>query len=444
MRLNIILVRYLFIFLLFAVLLLFLFLPVYNYITDFFLKNELTGISNRMEQGILTLNSLLTALEQNILTTRNDSRFSIFMSWIYDPPGGSQLHNTNPNILHELRTSFNSTLLPYSLPADAGLIFPDGTAVTRHSVSYYPSLIPFYGFYLRCGDLTLEEWRKLLAGGRTFIPPMTYTSLHYATYEAVTYAAHWAYIGYPEKAMFFATLPVHGIVALLTDTDVAEAAYIRMYDANGGILFSWGGEINKSFHTVSGHSSMHSLRYEINIPDSFIAGKLQTVRNQIFLFACITAVFVIILSFFFAWRSSLPESNFLDIVRPGRIAQTRLNVFSGFRRLFQDLADSISTRESELEISLRTMEAQAVLIRTQTIDRIRKALLSGDDAMAHIILRECVITLSSHEDSLITGLFVRMLSTMIKDLNEELSGIVSLEKVPEYIPGTQMKIFEQY
>jgi AraC-like DNA-binding protein len=164
---------------------------------------------------------------------------------------------------------------------------------------------------------------------------------------------------------------------------------------------------------------------------------LQPVRNRIILFTVITAVFVIFLSFLFAWRSSLTERIFLERVRPAGTANTGINIFYNFKRIFLDLADRISTEESRLDISLRTIETQTALIRTQTIDRIRKALISGDEAMSLTILRDCVSALPKTEDPLIAGLLARMLSAMIRDINPR-------EETPEYVPGSQEEIFGRY
>ena len=443
MRLNIILARYLFIFLLFAVFILLIFVPVYGYIADFTLRNELVHISNRMEQGISVLNSVLAALDLGIISDSRDSRFSVFRSWFFDPPDQFQLNNINPNTLLELQDSLRLKILPYSLPADTGILFPNGMAVTRNNISYYARPVSFYDSFLQCGDLTLEEWRGLLASGSSLLPAMPYTSVYFADYEAVTYTANWAYIGYPEKAIFFAALPVDGIVALLAETDVAQAAYIRMYNADRMLLFLWGSESGGLFHTVSGQSPNNSIRVEIGIPDSFIAGKLRPVKNLMLLFIGIAAVFVLILSFLFAWRSSLPESAFLARIRPVGIAHTGANVFYGFKRIFTDLADRISEEESQMDIFLRTIETQTALIHTQIIEPIRKALSCGDEARSITILRDCAAALPSPEDPLIAALLARMLSTMIRDLGEELSGIIPFIEVPEYESGSQQEIFER-
>ena len=442
-RSNIILIWYLCIFLLFSAFILILFVPVYGYVTDFTLNNELSYIAKQMEQGIASLNSVLTTLDLIIITHRGDSRFMVFKSWSFNLPEQTQPISINPITLLELRDSMNLALLPYSLSVDAGLLFPDGSGITRRGIYYYPSVVPFYGSILQCGDLTLEEWRALLVSNRTFLPAMTYTSVYYSPYEAVTYSAQWAYFGFPEEITFFATLPVDGIVALLAEADVAEAAYIRMYDANGELLFSRGNKTAGPFHVIKRGSSANTTQYEIGVPDSFIAAKLQPVKNLIFLFIYAITFFVIIISFLFAWRSSLPERFFLERIRPASISTEGFNAFTGLKRIYHELADSIAVEKTRLETSLKTIETQTVLIRTQTIDPIGNALRYGDEAAALTILRDCYAALPKPEDPLIVGLLAEMLSAMILELREELSSIVPAFEPPKYVPGSQEEIFEK-
>jgi AraC-like DNA-binding protein len=217
-----------------------------------------------------------------------------------------------------------------------------------------------------------------------------------------------------------------------------------MHGGKGELLFSRGIENDDHFHVISRQSSIHSIRFEIGIPDSFIDRKLQAVRNQILLFTCLTAVFVVFLSLLFAWRSSLPERSFLKRIEIAGITHARYNLFSSLKRTYLDLADVISAEKSHLEISQRTIEAQTALIRTQTIDRIRKALLLGDEVVSRTILRDCVATLPSPEDPLIAALLSRMLSAMIQDLREELPGIIPPMEPLEHIGGSQEKILEYY
>ena len=443
-RLNVILVRYLFIFLLFAGLILIFFVPVYKFVTDFTLDNELSHISGRMEQGIASLNSVFGSINLILLTAREDDRFTVMKTWFLEPPDRQALDFNLP-ALQALRDSINLALLPYSIDIDAGLLFPDGTAVTRMGIYYSPDYFCYYGYVLQCGDLTFEEWRGLLGSAHSIIPAMPYTSVRYRAREAITFSTLWAYIGYPEYISFFAALPVDGIISLLLDDDVAASAYVRMYNAQGELLFSRGSIPDGKFHVISRYSQANSVQYEVGVPDSFIAAKLRPMRNLILLFACIIGAFIIVISFLFAWRSSLPERNFLERVRQASIDSEGFNVFTGLKQIYHNLADSITSR---LDTAMRTIETQTALIRTQAIDRIRGALVSGDEAGAKTILRECYAALPQPEDSFIAGLLAGMLYAMLRDLREELADILSNGIVPpfvppEYVPGSQEELFRK-
>jgi AraC-like DNA-binding protein len=374
---------------------------------DFSTNNELSHISGRLEQGIASLNSVFVALDLTILGHRQNFHFQAFRSWVFNPPDRTQPYDINFSTLLELRDSINQAFLPYSIDIDAGLLFADGAVITRKAVYYYPTAVPFYGPIFQCDDLTLDEWRSLLITNRPFIPAMPYTSVYYPDREAITWSARWAYMGIPEEIILYAAFPVDDIVAMLVDDDVARAAYVKMYTAQGELLFSRGDETAGSFHVIKRQGSSYSIQYEIGIPDSFIVEKLRPVRNLILIFMFIICALVLVISFFFAWRSTLPVIS-----------------------------------------SIRIIETQTALIRAQTVGRIKNALLSGEGSTANMILRDCYVSLPKPEEPLIAGLLADMLYAMLSDLRGELSELLPPEKIPafsapEYIPGSQEDFFER-
>jgi AraC-like DNA-binding protein len=443
-RLNIILVWHLYIFLLFAALLLLVFVPVYQYIADFTLRNELAHTENRMKQGIESVDAVITNLNNMISSTSADSRFRALK---FRDSGESVI---NPYSLRELRDAINIPLLPYSLPADAGLVFPGGQTITRHGIFYYPDTVPFYGTFLQCGELSREEWTALLAESPSFIPARNYTSAWYPDYEAITFTAPWARAGFPDAVIFFAALPVQEIVSLIADTDAA--GYICIYDAEGNILFSRETQSAPAVHAAVWQSPSSLLRYEIGISNSFIKEKMRPVKNRMLVFISLTAAFVLLLSFLFAWCGSRPERAFFERVsstgiirleQEGRERKWPLSVFTGLKRTYHDLAENIYSATVRLETSLHTIENQTCLIRIQTIDKIRRALSSGNEAAACILLRDCATALPRPEAPLVTGLLAKMLSGMLRELTREYPGLLASVNIPEYTPGTEDKLFER-
>jgi AraC-like DNA-binding protein len=451
-RLNFILFRYLLIFLSFAIFLLLLFVPIYRYVTDFTLQNELAYISGKMERGIAAVDSVLVSLNSLVVSAGKDSRFVFFKFKTLEARDPSWDDDLNPFVLTELRDFLNMPALSSPLPMDMGILFPDGAVITRQSVFSPRVSVEFYGQFLQCKGLSRKEWADLLVSGRPFIPARSYKSSYYGEYEGITLAVHWSYAGFPDEIIFFAVLPVEEMVSLIVDQDVAAAGYIRIYDAKGRVLFARGEERKDSFHVVTGQSSIYNFRYEIGLAHSLINEKMRPLRNHIILFTGITAGFVILLSLVFAWRSSMPERAFLDRISSTKIIQSEyeanksdslFDLFKGLKRIYRETAERITAADTRLESSLAIIESQTRLIETQTIDRIRQALKAGDEAAACMILRNCAASLPEPEDPLITALLADMLSAMMREVEAEYSGLITPLDLPEYIPGRQEELFER-
>lgn len=451
--LNLILFRYLFLFLLFAAFLLLLFVPIYQYVAGFTFRNELAYLSGKMRQGITRVDAVVTALNNLVVATTRDSRFVQLKYASRTASGASDGMRIalSPHALTELRDTLNITILSHPLLADVGIIFADGAVITRQSIFYYPTPVSFYGQMLQCDDLSREEWLHLLtsASGSPFLPERAYTAAYYGAYNAVTFVSHWSYADFPDKNILFAAIPVEGIMQLIADTDVITQGYIKLYDTRGSILFSRGlkennADNNETFHILANQSIAAPLRYEIGVPDSLIQQKMRPVKARMILFACITVVFILLMSLVFAWHGSMPERTFLK-----RIGSTRLirphneNVFIGMKQLYSELAENISTLNSQLESSLDVIENQTHLIRAHIIDRIRQALKLGDEAAAYTILQDCSTTLPKPELPLIADIVAGMLVAMIQELKAEYPELLADVETPDYAPCTQAELFEQ-
>jgi AraC-like DNA-binding protein len=449
-RIHPILLRYLLIFLLFASFLLLLFVPIYGYVFDFTLKNELGYRVDRLRSGVAAIDASVIALNTTVISTERDSRFRIFKYNVLGPAA-------NPYALSELRDAFNNMLLSHSLIADAGVLFSSEVVLTRQRVFYVPNQYVFYGQFLKCSELPWEEWKALLASGMPFVPVQSYTSLDFGRYDAITFTAYWARTNTPDEAVLYATLPVKTIIAMITDNDVASQGIIRIYDSRGNLLFEWnqnGGKTGGDMYFFTEQSTTNMLKFEIGVPSFLIDEKMRSVKNLLLFFTFVTAVFTVSLAVFFAWQSSKPLRKLLESIDTTKNIRSEyaslktnlgIHVFKSLQRIYTDLAESISAVDTKLEYSLHVMEREAQLLRSQMLDKVYDALCGANDTAACKILLECTASLPNPEDPLIAGLVANMVSAMIARLKEENPLILSAVAAPEYIPGKQEILFgKQY
>jgi AraC-like DNA-binding protein len=384
-RINPILLRYILIFFLFAVVVILLFVPVYQYISHFTLENELSYVRNRLRDGISVFDTTIMALNNTLVFTSGDSRFRILK---YSP-----LHiGENPFLLTELQRTFNSIILSHSLIADAGIIFSKEVILTRQRMFLFPDLYSFYDEYIRCGDLSMAGWTGLLSSEKPIIPVQHYLSKDFGSYEALTFTVQWYFTDEPGQNIMYATLPVKNIVSLIIDDEVAARSYIRIYDTRGTILMDYPRESkdrkNEKLHVLSDTSAAAPIRFEIGIPASVINDKMRPVKNMILLFALIATGILITLSLLFAYKGSEPMRNLLASIDTTKNVKNEyeqytkkgnLNFSKSLRRIYTDLARSINVVDARLENSLRTIEQQTHLLRERIFDKALRRGIYGDE-----------------------------------------------------------------
>jgi AraC-like DNA-binding protein len=447
-RLNSVLLGYLLIFLLFGSLLLLFFIPIYFYVSDFTVRNELGYMQDKLDGGIAVIDAAVLAMNNLLVSSGRDSRFQAIKL------NGSALIE-NPYAMRELRDSFNSTLLSHSVIADAGILLPGDLAITRARVFYAPVLVPLYDHFLRCGDLGLEEWKALLQGDRPFVPVQTYETADFGSYQALTFAAAWANPNSSLESTFYATLPVKEMIPLIADGATAERGRIRIYDNRQRLLYAMPaqGEARGDSYTLERQNATGSLIFEVEVPRALISEKIQPVNKRIFLFGLIAILLTVILTLAFSWKVSKPMRNLLANIETAKNIRTELEnhwqnegpgVFRwirGFMRIYTDLGESLKVVDTKLEYSLNVLERETRLLRVQ-IDKIRDALDRANDAEACTLLRECTASLPEPEDPILAGLIDSMLAAVIGELKGKHSGLEALN-APVYMPGNQKETFEK-
>jgi AraC-like DNA-binding protein len=370
-------IRYILNFLVFALFILLLSVPIYRYVLNFTLKNELAFIEDRLNTGVAVINSTIEALNNVVGFTGRDSRFRVFK---YET-GNSDI---NPHLLTELQNTFGGLLMTHSIITDGGIIFSRDVILTRQRIFYATNLYTFYDQFLECGEVSYNEWRELLSAQRPFIEAKWYTSSDYGRYEAITFSTHWSDAHFPGgNILFYATLPINRLLALISEEEIRIRGFIRISDIQGNLLYETGSNSDGKFHVVSNQDMTGLLRFEIGVPASLVNDKMNPVKNLIFLFAAITGFVSLSLSLLFAYKSSQPLREFLksiDITKNIRFEYEHLNrggsrkLLKSLKTIFLDLSNSLKIVDTRLETSLQIIERQAQLLRAQIFE---KALQRG-------------------------------------------------------------------
>jgi hypothetical protein len=183
-QINPILLRYLLMFFLFSAVLLLLFVPIFQYIADFTLNNELSFVQDRLDRGSETLDTALNTLLNAVVITGEDPRFRKFKYDIEN--SGKELF-----LLEQIQRGFNNLVFSQSIIADAGIIFPNNAVLSRHRFLFRPDLYTYYPDFFKCAQYGWEEWKSLLKVQRPFLGVKNYNSQDFGRYEAITYSSLW-------------------------------------------------------------------------------------------------------------------------------------------------------------------------------------------------------------------------------------------------------------
>jgi len=367
-----VLFRYILIFFLFAFLIILLFIPVYLYISDFTLKNELSLLINKLHNGVDIVDFTINNINNTAFILRTDQRYSIFKS---EPHVLRDYTGINPYHLTQLRNTFQILTLPHSIMTDTGVIFSKDVVLTPDRMFCYSRYYHFYDQFLSCGNYSYDEWLGLLNSKNSYIPAQTYTSSDHGTYEAITFEIHWPGSSYLDDNTFFSTMSINKLLPLLSDPVITEQGLIKIYDIMGNLLYEKNNNTPGKYHIISEESLTSQLRFEIGIPDSIIQKQIAHVRNLILFFSFLVSTIIISLSLIFGWHSYTPVHRFLTRINGTNniLSETEKEEQWDFKkslgRFYQDLANAISTIDVKFEKSLQIINHQTELLRSQTLEK---------------------------------------------------------------------------
>ena len=362
---NPIFIRYTLIFLLFSLVLFLILVPVYRFIVDFTLENELKYINDKLNTGVSAVDSAVVILNNTVFATARDSKFRILLN---NPPQGEY----NPWDLKLLQERLTGHILAQSLTADAGIIFAGKNIITQQHIFYNTILFSFYDNIFSCENFTYDEWLDELRANRTFAPVWEYKSPDYGTYRAITFSAPWSITNNSEEALLFAAIPLKNLIPLLMDEEMASRGYLRILNPKGAVLAEENFAVSQKYYIVKAQSPVSSLVFEIGVPELLLKEKMKPITDLLVLFSIIIIAITVSTSLIFAYKSSEPLRHFLTKINAIKNLSgdsddrsEKPGVMRSLKQIFTDTASKILKIDAKLKSSLQTIEQQAQNLKTQ-------------------------------------------------------------------------------
>ena len=360
-------------------------MPIYIYIYQISKQNELDRNSKQLENGITIIDSTITALKNSVTTTESDTRFQVFK---YE----SLEKVSDPIVFNQMRQTFNSLIVPHSLVADAGILFSGKVILTRQRTFYSDDLYRFYNQFFQCGDLSYNEWiLHISQNNELFLPESTFQTKDFGTYSALTYVMRWSASSSHQASVFYATLPISGLLPLLAEQNIINRGYVRIIDQSQTVLYSYHYSDSNKYVKIHGHSDIGRLNFEIGIPSDLLRVQLLPVQNLMLTFTFAIILIALVLVIFFSYYSSAPMTKLLQVASQSKFFRFAANannsvykprIFWNMQQEYHDLASSISRADLEIESYQQTIEHQKEMLQTQIFEKALQKGLYGSEEFA--------------------------------------------------------------
>lgn len=374
--------RYLVLYILFALVTFSSYIPIYDFVSSLTYERALEQYHSALTTSADTLENTLSALNNAVSVTYRDQRFRKFRFVNMDTEDINQIDFNN------LTALFNGLILPHNLVADSAILFSDSVVLTRRRSFVNSSFYDYYPDFIQCGSMSFAQWRSNLGQTGRLLPAMSYTSMDYGSYEALTYTSTWSDQLSNSRNVFVATLPTHRLISLFVQDDWMDSAYLHISSSDGTPLLVFGGEHLEQCSVISTRTLLRGLEIQLGVPLRTLNENVAPIRRIMFLFGGGILMIMLVLVLIFAYHSSRPISNIMNTMLYGQhtraVMQDQLSdpSFQSARLLrdYQILDKSLMTIEKRMEDHTQLIQRQQTMLQTQLMDMaLRSGLYRPED-----------------------------------------------------------------
>ncbi len=359
------LIRHSMYFILFSLLVVMTYIPIYSYVYNNALNNIIESCSNIFDKNITTLDSSLTALRMAVNGTYTDPKFNNLKY---------NRKEENPIIITSLPDTLKYILINQPLLGDAAILLPNKTIVSRTRFFNTNEYFDYYPQFLSCEDLTYDEWIDMLYQQR-FLPAMDYYSVDYGSYSAITYSAYWFYSEhgnvYTSDKLFFATLPIPSLEKMFL-ADMGADSWIYISDASGTLLYASDYYQKKGYEILSATTNQHGLNIQVGISDAFIKENMRPVRMMFYLFGGSILLLLAITTVWVTSRTSRPLYSVLNAIFASthirQFYKTETDHIPHYSGNYTAIAHSLQAVDLQLEEYCQLIDQQQEQLRHQVLN----------------------------------------------------------------------------
>ena len=372
--------RFMLVFFSFVLLFMLLLLPVYHYTEDMAHQAEVRRCETRLQNGILSLESSITALHNMGQSLTSDTMFLSMLRLNKEE---------TPDVFNLIRMgkSFNGLAISIPLAAEVGLIIREDVLFTKGRF-FYSNHYSFYSSFMQCGEMTYQQWYDaLIKNAGSFMAESPYTSEETQSYDALTYTVRWPTTYSSSECLLFAIFPTEKVMALMADDDILSEGYLIITDKSGQIL-AWRGEKSTQCATeITASLSNMRATVTVGIPPSVLGQRLTNVKRLIFSYIVSVLIIACIAIIFFSWHSAKPMRHLLSMVsNESASGQSGLFPQKPTPRLQKDykfLANNMLAMTEQMQKYKNTLETQRSILSAGIWE---KAMTRGLNSLDEMLL----------------------------------------------------------
>ena len=298
-------------YLLFALAVGMLMLPVYLEAFKLLEENEEKSIDWELSKGMDILDNEILSMNNVILEFQANQYFT-YVSYMEKLTKASDYY-----ALKELRDNLADLTGSFAFATDPMVYFPNKIILCRNTV-FTSSAQDSYSQFHSEKNGGLESWFGKLsqkANYYEFLPADTFYSASSGTFEGVPYMCSYGIKGQQEQAFFIAILPLNKLYELWGLGELKEISSITVCNSDTGeILHETGAEVAGSSHFFQCDSNKSGLCVKVEVPINYFWDKLSGLGALALIYLLFFVIIAVLGSALMAYKNAKPLRRIVSLL----------------------------------------------------------------------------------------------------------------------------------
>lgn len=349
----------------FALIIVPLFIRIYNNISEL----EMSKRKQYLHNGTNKISSTVTGLLNISSILQNDNNFGMLR---YNNFKNITVPVVTQNIM---KKTLQNMILPYETVSHIAVQYDEERVITDKTV-YFKNRINYYPAFFQVNDLSWEEWVDYLSGIGIGFSDVCHIKTPSLEYDALIIVIPWS-----NDAYLYACLDIAGIKEQIIEEGNINDCFFTIESADKRVLYTDFVQKTSKYKTISEVSSSGNIKISVHISDTLFDKNMKSFYVPVIIYICICTLFFVLMNIIGTRKISKPIINIINILEQSKnLKSNRTEQSDDFTKGFEYISNILIDADKNIGKYQKALSTQHKIVQARFFEKaINGQLISEND-----------------------------------------------------------------